>query len=124
MTVNSAIWSVFQASKPVLGFSALQQRVFLQALRGYSNDSIAARLGITEESVHNCFRAGYDKVREHRVLSVDMEDEAETESGKARLRKREKFIYLLRRHPEELRPWSTKPALKRMGAPAFSASAE
>jgi DNA-binding CsgD family transcriptional regulator len=124
VTVNSALWAVFQASTPVLGFSPLQQRVFLQALRGYSNESTAARLRISEESVHNCFRMGYDKVREHPVLSGEIENEGETEPGKARSRKREKFIDILRRHPEELRPWSTKPALKRTGAPAFSASAE
>jgi len=119
-TVNSVLWSVFQASPPVLGFSARQKRIFLQAVRGYSNASIAARLGIGEESVHSCFRIGYDKIGEHPVLSAEMEDEARIEASKARSRKREIFIDILRRHPEELRPWSTKPALKRTGAPAFS----
>jgi hypothetical protein len=124
VTVNSALWAMLQASKPVLAFSALQQRVFLQALRGHSNESIAARLQISEESVHSCFRLGYDKIREHAVMGVEMGDEAEAESGKARSRKREKFIEILRRHPEELRPWSTRPVVRRMGAPASSASAE
>jgi hypothetical protein len=119
VTVNSALWSMLQASKPVLGFSALQQRVFLQALRGSSNESIAVRLGISEESVHSCFRLGYDKVREHAVLSGELGDEAQTEPGKARSRKREAFIEILRRHPEELRPWSTRPVLRRKPAPVF-----
>jgi hypothetical protein len=123
VTANSALWAVFQASKPALGFSALQQRVFVQALRGYSNESIAARLRIGQESVHSCFRAGYEKVRAHPVLSVGMEDEAEEETGKARLRKRETFLEILRRHPEELRPWSTKPVLHREPAPVFSTAA-
>jgi hypothetical protein len=112
------------AHPPVLGFSARQKRVFLQAVRGYSNASIAARLGIGKESVHSCFRIGYDKIGEHPVLSAEMEDEARIEAGKARSRKREIFFDILRRHPEELRPWRTKPALKRTGAPAFSASAQ
>ena len=120
VTVNSAIWSMLQASKPVLGFSALQQRVFLQALRGHSNEAIAARLGISEESVHGCFRLGYDKVREHAVLGVEIGDDAETEPGRARSRKRERFIDILRRHPEELRPWSTRPILRRKPAPLVS----
>jgi len=121
-TVNSALWFMFQASPPVLGFSARQKQVFLQAVRGYSNESIAARLAISEESVHNCFRMGYDKVRGHPVLGAELQDEAQTETGKDRSRKRDRFVELLRTHPEELRPWSTKPVLRRMDIPVFSAS--
>jgi hypothetical protein len=121
--VNAALWSMFQASPPVLGFSARQKRVFLQAVRGYSNESIAARLGINEESVHSCFRMGYDKVREHPVLGVELQDEAQAEAGKDRSRKRDRFVELLRTHPEELRPWSTNPVLRRMDIPVFSVSA-
>jgi hypothetical protein len=120
--VNSVLWSMFQASQPVLGFSARQKRVFLQAVRGYSNESIAARLGIREESVHSCFRMGYDKVREHPVLGVELEDQAQAEAGKDRLRKRDRFVELLRIHPEELRPWTTKPVLRRNHVSVFSAS--
>jgi hypothetical protein len=119
ITINSGLWSMFQVSRPVLGFSEGQKRVFLQAVRGYSNAAIAVRLGLGEESIRNCFRAGYDKVRRHRVLGAEWEDKALSGSGSALLRKRNSFIEILRRHMEELRPWSAKPALERSVATVF-----
>jgi hypothetical protein len=52
-----------------------------------------------------------------------MEDEPEAKPGKSRSRKRETFLEILRRHPEELRPWSTKPVLHHEPAPVFSTAA-
>jgi hypothetical protein len=119
ITINSGLWSMFQVSRPVLGFSEGQKRAFLQAVRGYSNASIAVRLGLSEESVRNCFRAGYDKLRRHPVLGAEWEDGALSGTDAALLRKRNSFIEILRRHMEELRPWSTKPVLERNAATVF-----
>jgi hypothetical protein len=105
-----------------LGFSVWQKRVFLLAVRGCSNASIAARLDISEESVRSCFRTGYEKVRAHPVFGVQLEDEARAGKEKALSRKRHKFIEILQTHIEELRPWSAKPVLERKSGTFFPGS--
>jgi hypothetical protein len=119
VTVSSALWCMFSASPPVLGLSDRQKRVFALAVKGFSNQEITQCTGLDREAVRNCFRAGYRKMDAGPLIGGDTSVQLSPDAppcGHARHR----LINVLRRHPEELRPWTAAFLPRKTQGPIFS----
>jgi len=99
-----SIASILCASrKPVLGLTAVQQRLLQAALHGLTDQQLAGELSLKLPAVKKRWVAIFEqvaKVRPDILACVGIHDE-----GTRGPQKRQYLLEYVREHPEELRPW-------------------
>jgi hypothetical protein len=95
---------LFNYSEPVLRLRETDQQLLLAAQNGATDWELTAKLGLTLTAVKARWRSTFARIAEVKSdLLMDLEN------GKGRgLQKRHRVLAYVRKHPEELRPYTRK----------------
>ena len=99
---------LFPYFAPHFGFSDGEQRVLRQALLGRDDEEIASRLCVGLSTVKKRWVTIYDCVSAQRPEMLPEAVPAAVQQTRGQ-EKRRRLLAYLRQHPEELRPYSSKP---------------
>lgn len=96
--------SLFVHATPRFAFRPSEQRLLLAALRGGTDEELAADLGVSLSAVKKTWILIYERASPYLPgFSSDREPDVTMERGKE---KKQRLLSYLREHPEELRPAS------------------
>ena len=98
---------LFVYQEPRIGFSASEQRLLEEALRGGTEDELAMELEISISAVKKSWRSIYDRV-ERSKIGILPSSSTEIETPDRGRGKKHRLLAYVREHPEELRPISMK----------------
>jgi DNA-binding NarL/FixJ family response regulator len=106
-TYGSWAGSMFVHEPARIGFASSQQRLLIAALRGGTDEELAAQLGVSTSAVKKGWQLIYEKAEAcNAVLGIQNSNGPElAERGKERKRS---LLTYVRAHPEELRPVDMK----------------
>jgi len=104
-SVPFASWvaGAFVWRKPVVGFSAAEQRTLSLALRGYRDARIAEACGVSASTIKKRWDSIFARVAA--AVPTLFGDAADSPLGRRGPEKRTTLLSYLSRHPEELRPY-------------------
>jgi DNA-binding CsgD family transcriptional regulator len=93
--------------KPVIGFTRSEQRLLSAALQGETDAELSDRLDISLSAVKKLWASIYLRVQSRESLGVriKLNESADRDRGK---QKKHKLLAYLRKHPEELKPYSLR----------------
>ncbi|HKW63954.1 MAG TPA: hypothetical protein VJN89_15490 [Candidatus Acidoferrum sp.] len=98
---------LFVHRPPQIGFRPSEQRLLIEALRGGTDEELAAELQISSSAVKKTWRLIYERVQTNGLAIVEKTSYSEPEGDRGREKKHRVLAYV-RLHPEELRPISIK----------------
>jgi hypothetical protein len=102
-SLGSRFLPLFLYTRPRFGFRPGEQRLLNQALRGGTNEEAAQALYISLSAVKKCWETIYTRVA---VIAPDLLAMGSVPEPKRGAEKKDRLLTYLRRHPEELRPYS------------------
>ena len=120
---GSWVGALFDYHAPLLGFTRSEQRLLSAALSGATDEQLAGMLGVSTPTVKKMWVSVYNRVEES--LSPSMPDLCRTDisAGGRGKEKRRGLLAYLRKHSEELRPYSRKLASRAAEAKASASEA-
>lgn len=106
--IGSAVGPLFTRHVPQLFLRPIDQELLAVALDGATDEDIAIRLNLTVSAVKRRWEDIYDRVYSSGI-DIGFSVEAQAANGKRGAQKRHILLAYLRRHPEELRPFRSRP---------------
>ncbi len=95
---------VFSYQKPALGLRCAEKQLLAEALRGGTDNEMAARMNLSLASVKKRWASVFDKVAEVRPDLLPNDDWRESSDSRGP-QKRHRILAYVRTHPEEVRPY-------------------
>ena len=93
--------AIFNFRRPRLGLARADQTLLLAALKGLTDEELAASLGLTLSAVKARWRSIFARMT---TALPELSDRFQNGAARGR-QKRHRVIGYMREHPEELRPW-------------------
>lgn len=102
------VGALFDYHPPQMRFSQSQQRLLLAALSGMTDEKLSEALAVSPNTIRNTWRSIYERAASHLPEIFDdgwQPDSANSQRGKE---KKRHLLTYLRKHLEELRPFTKK----------------
>ena len=110
---GSAISYLFHSSPPMVHFSDAERHVVLRAVMDEPDDVIAEALKVSPEGVKKTWRRIHQRVDAAAIPELSKQPEEQENGANRGKERRRRLVQYLRYHPEALRPFARKGAVKR-----------